>query len=386
MTPVIISKFSPQVLAFHESMYDNRITPGFICILGKNDSKPYSKNFKHIVFLEEGDLYTNKGLIFIKKFIDRFTTCGIISVSEALSLWLRDNESALSKNTVFMIPDRACLKRVLSKENQINAAVDSGLPVLPTYLINDNPDTYTFIKEDLFPLCLRPSGPKAVTPYFKVELTNSPNDLASFIKKRKINNYIIGQPFLNLPNLLVHGARKPGGPTIDLTGFLVERKFEGLALTVRKIDLPETLINGCKKFTEIMDVQGIYHFDFLYDNRTQQAWFLELNNRLGGTTAKVHAIGYDEPAYLLNAFGWDINIAKSPSKKTAADKATLIKYALSTLLNNSSPLDYPIGETKLQRLIKVIKGFFTYKDDIIQLKDLRGTLSFYRDIIKNQLR
>jgi hypothetical protein len=217
---------------------------------------------------------------------------------------------------------------------------------------------------------------------------------------------------MRLPNLVVHGARTVNGDSIGLQGFLVERKFEGVTLTIRPTDLKKDFLDKCIKFTDYFNVNGNYHFEFLVDKKNNSVHFLELNHRLGGTTAKVFALGYDEPLLVLQSYGvipivkeLDTSIQKQetsnqypPSSNqqpstivhrpltnaTVSSKQALLKYFFYTIKGKLTPLDYP-SETNLIRLAKTIYGFFRYRDDVFTLQDVKGSMALYFGNLKSRV-
>ncbi|MFH0812728.1 MAG: hypothetical protein V2A69_07790, partial [Pseudomonadota bacterium] len=237
-----------------------------------------------------------------------------------------------------------------------------------------------------FPLCLRPSDPAMVKPTFKVRLVNSVAELKNFVASfQKIEKPIIAQPFMNMPNLVVHGARTVTGSTIGLQAFLVERKFEGVTLTIRPTSLDKALSDKCVAFTDHFNLVGNYHFEFLVDPATGSTYFLELNNRLGGTTAKVYACGYDEPLLALQVYGV---IESSNQKKirnvVVSSKQALLKYLLYTVKGGLTPLDY-LTESSALRIAKTLYGLLAYRDDVFTLCDVRGALALYLGNIRRLL-
>ena len=289
---------------------------------------------------------------------------------EEIAIWLSPN---------------GIIENVLSKEKQIEIARKVGFTVPPTYLINRNTATIESIPRELFPLCLRPGSPEKIKPSFKVRLINSSAELDRFIRSfNEIDQPIIAQPFLNLPNLVVHGARTVSGSTIGLQAFLVERKFEGVTLTIRPTDLDKELADKCVAFTNRFNLTGNYHFEFLVDQNNGAAYFLEINNRLGGTTAKVFACGYDEPMLALQAYGIEGRNKKKISNVIVSSKQALLKYFYYTLKGRLTPLDYP-EEPNIVRMIKTIYAFLRYRDDVFSLRDIRGSFALYFGNVKGIL-
>jgi len=331
-------------------------------------------------------MFKDQGIKTLVSILDRYKDVGLFTINERAAAWLVSNESTLGPGTKLMLNKKETIEKVLSKKQQADAARKAGLSILNTYYLTHDKKTLDAIVPEDYPLCIRPSGPGSVRPPFKVEVVHDREALEKFMVSRILSSPgIIAQPFLNLPNLLVHGSRKFDGQPIGLQGFLVESKFEGLALSIRPIILSKNFLDRCARFTAIMGIYGAFHFDFLYDQENTVNWFLEINARLGGTTAKAYSLGYDEPGYLLQSYGYDINITDRVKKRTSSGKLALLKYLIHTLEKKITLLDYPADETRLKRILKTIQGLAFYRDDIFSLRDIRGTIWFYRAMVREKL-
>jgi hypothetical protein len=178
--------------------------------------------------------------------------------------------------------------------------------------------------------------------------------------------------------LVIHGYRGKGGRPIGCTGFKVERKFEGLALTIRPCGLDTELQRYIEAFCNRIDIVGCYHFDLVVDHSSRQPYFLEMNGRLGGTTAKVFACGYDEPATLLVAYGnLDRNVLDcSLSQRRCTNKMVLVKYLISLIASRTTPLDYPVASL-LKNIIGVVSGTIFWRDEVFSIRNLSSSCSYY---------
>jgi hypothetical protein len=245
--------------------------------------------------------------------------------------------------------------------------------------------------KDHFPLCLRPDDPAKVAPVFKFSLVYSKEELFAYVKSMKtLDSPIVAQPFMHLPNLVVHGARTVNGNSIGLQGFLVERKFEGVTLTIHPTNLEQDLLDKCVRFTDYFNVTGNYHFEFLLDRKTGSSYFLELNNRLGGTTAKVFL---DLMNPLVAVYGVLPTLCRNQqpatsfhrlSTKNVTSKQALLKYFYYTIRGRLTPLDYP-SEPSLVRIAKTVYGFLRYRDDVFTLRDIKGSMALYFGNLRSKI-
>ncbi len=277
---------------------------GMVCIRSRKEPLPGSKYLADFTTLTPEELYTYNGIQIINKFLKRFHASGVICIAEKIACWLNDNRDLLPSGVAIWLPSNKTIIDLISKLKQIEIARKVGFNVLPTYFIDKDFGGYHSIPSTHFPLCLRPDIPRGVEPVFKAHLVYPHDELKKYVSSlMEISQPIIAQPFRNLPNLVVHGARTILGESIGLQAFLVERKFEMVTLTIRPTNLEKDLEKKCIDFTNHFNVTGNYHFEFLIDKNSCSIYFLELNNRLGGTTAKVFACGYDEPLLALQAYG-----------------------------------------------------------------------------------
>jgi hypothetical protein len=380
MNIVIIGRFSPPVLACIRSWGRQGHTTGFIWIDGGSELKPRSKFLHRYVRLHPDFLLQDTGIDVIKSFLEQFDADILTCVDDNLACWLNDHITRPGARISLALPSSRSIRKILSKTFQNRLAVQTGFTVLDEYVIDFKNQDLVTIDPKHFPLCLRPSEPDHVKPYFKVKLIHSPDELNRFIKTLMIEKEgnIIGQPFKNLPNLVVHGIRTNKGEVKYLFPFIVERKFEGVTLTLRPYpDMDINLLGRCRRFVNAAGITGPFHFEFLLDTRTRDAFFLEINARFGGTTAKVAACGYDEPMYALEAYGIQTGCRPSEiTERTISNKQALLKYMGKAIFKNLTPLDYP-EESAKKIIFAGIKGLLFYHDEVLCLDDVKGGINLY---------
>lgn len=375
LRPVILSAFGPPALACLRSWGRAGMAPGLIAVQAPGEPRPASNYLAGSVCLSREDLYSERGLDIIVRFLADFHASGLTCIDESIAQWLNDQRASLPSSVPLWLPPGEMLRRVLDKAAQIEAARRVGLQVLPTYLFHGGADLEE-IPPSHFPLCLRPSAPGSVTPTFKVQNVASVVELRAFLATMDIRQPVIGQPFKNLPNLVVHGTRTPTGKTLGMEGFLVARKFQGVTLTLRPLPLTEDCKARCIAFTEAMQLVGHYHFEFLYDAACGENHFLEINHRFGGTTAKVLVCGYPEPLYALQGQGLDVPAPCALRPLTVSSIKALGKSAFYALTGRLTALDYP-EESTARRLWSTVKCLLTCRDEVFAWDDLQGSAAFY---------
>lgn len=381
---VTLSQYNRLSLACIRSWGWQGFTVGMVCIHNPGDQYPRSRYLSDYVLLPEDDLHKDSGISIIAKFLEAFQADAFICMGhlwrpEKIACWIHDNKHKFPAKTACCLPPKDVTLNLLSKNRQVQAARKAGLSVLPTYLIDTPNFNESAIQQGHYPLCIRPTERGSIDPDFKVKLMNTSQELRSFINDIKIfAGPIIAQPFINLPNVNIHGSRTFDGRVLGMQAFLVERKFEGISLVVRPYTVPSEFIDKCIVLINIMQVVGPFDIEFLYDNIPNKYYFLEMNNRFGSSTAKIFACGYDEPLYALNAFGYN---QKKPSKSiknaVSTSKMLLLKYLFYALNGRLSPLDYPQENTG-KRVLNTIIGMIMWEDDVICLSDFSGTLGIYK--------
>ena len=251
-----------------------------------------------------------------------------------------------------------------------------GFDVLPTWYLRSVKDCAD-VAADAFPICLRPSMGEGVDPYFKVELAATPDALERFVAGRtKVDVPIVAQPFLRLPNLVVHGVRSASRQILAMRSFLVPTKFQGVSLTLHPTVVAPAVEDACRRFVDEIGIVGCFHFELLASDADGKAYFLEINVRLGGTTNKVVKLGFDEPILHLRAFGFDVLPTTSPVWATAVNKRILVKHLLTALRGQLSQLDYPI-DGRVRHAARDLRHLLTSADSNFDWRDLPGTMAFY---------
>ncbi len=374
---VIIAQFGPPALAAIRSWGRRGVRVGLIQIAGRSEPSPRSRFLTDHISMTADEFISGDGLKRSVDFMQDFGTDILLTINEEFCCLLDQNRNLLPEGVRLMFSGSSATRAILSKGRQIEAAKRVGMSLLPTWEVMDASFDVTKMGDVVFPLCLRPAEPGGVQPPFKVEIVDSFKGLEAFIKRiEKFNSPVLVQPFTNVPNLVVHGVRGPDGQCWGVEGFLVERKFEGVTLTIRPFQIKDELRQQCMAFVEDFGVIGPYHFEFLYDPATQTPWFLELNSRLGGTTAKVMACGYDEPAWALKAFGYEVDPGRTLNGVTASSKKAIGKFLLGAIKGKLTPLDYP-DEPRWKRIFMAFYGLIVWRDDVFSLDDLPATLSLY---------
>jgi predicted ATP-grasp superfamily ATP-dependent carboligase len=330
-----------------------------------------------------GTLGTEAGLAFIRTHIERVRPSAIAAITDSELLWLARNRDRFAPSCTVLVQDADVLGRLLSKRYQMELAKDVGLEVLPTFGLT-KPEDANRIPAALWPLVLRPDRTESVEPDFKVSLVDSVESLRMLVRGcRRIGSPILAQPFMRLRKLVVHGARSISGRVIASQCFDVTRTFEGLSLAIQPRPFPDRLEEMCREFVTRADIQGCYHFEFLFSPRDNRAYFLEVNVRLGGTTDKVVRTGFDEPALLLESFEL---IPKRMTQTTAkarrvVNKRVIVKHIKRAVVGRLTAFDHP-GTNRLAHIAYSCRDLLLAKDSIFEWRDVSGSLRFHlRDLI-----
>jgi len=343
------------------------------------DSRGYSRCLAGAGFLSRKQVGTAEGILAIKRFVESVGGGALLGHGDRHLLWLAANRDQLAPVCRLLSPSLPALQLATSKRLQFNLATRIGMKVLPTWWLEKDADMEQ-IPEIAFPLVIRPDRESDIKPYRKTILVQSRADLRAFLQGTVLQAAVIAQPFLNLPNLLVHGVRSEQGELLAMETFLVPRKFQSVSLTVQNMSLTSNKLKTlCAQFVDAADITGPFHFEFLYSRDNEEATFLEINARLGGTTDKVFRLGFDEPGLTLVAYGL---VAPSPTThlrrtpRVAVNKRMLIKHAGRALRGKLSALDHP-PVSRWMHVWLSARDFVCGKDSVFDFRDLPGSFRFY---------
>ena len=267
-----------------------------------------------------------------------------------------------------------------SKTQQVELAKACGFDVLPTRSFrSDDRESFSILP---FPLVLRPDR-ASVDPSFKAEFVEDVGELGRFLGARGSDAPpVVAQPFVSGPNVVVHGARTGVGEMLPLQGYIGRLKNDGVTVMLEPWPLTERLAQACRDFAQRARLVGVFHFDLLLDPRTDQVWFLEVNARLGGTTAKVYASGYDEPRALLWAFG----LSKAP--EAAADggvpvvnRLAAARCAIRAIGGKGTPVDFPFP-SRSAVFWRALRASLTFRDEVLRPLRPFGTIVFLSQYLR----
>ena len=300
---------------------------------------------------------------------------GLVSVKNEVSSWLARNRSVFEPECRLLMPPAEVLDRLASKRRQLELAAKVGFDALPTAIVEKSSDCRR-VPDAMFPVVLRPDRRRMGIPSFKVKTARSRHELHAIADAwGRVCGPMVAQPLARMPNLVVHGTRMETGNIPAMAPFLVPRKFEGVTLTIKPGGFPPGVEQCCRDFVEQAGITGCFHFELLFSPRRNRAWFLEINVRLGGTTDKVAALGYDESLHLLQAYGIIHAGAKHGVLKRgiAASRRALLKHAVWAARGRLTDIDYPAA-SRLGGIFRSAVDFCRARDSALDPHDLPGSL------------
>lgn len=311
------------------------------------------------------------------------TRCdGLTCLGENDAHWLRQLTPPLP--CPLWLPPSAALIFLESKTRQAELAKECGFSLLPTH----HADLHhcPTIPPEQFPLVARPDGSGTTKPNFKVHILATPQELTRWLNCfSAIHRPLMLQPLIHGPNLVIHAAADAQGHPLALQGFRVRRKFEGVTLTLEPMPLDPALAQACRLFCQRAGLHGCLHFELIQDEHRNTPWFLEVNGRLGGTTGKAYAAGFDEPRLLLVAHG---ALPAAPLPPLPEDRVITNRLALGKLLLQMArrapglqgdPSGLP------RRWKDLLPGMWLWKDEIFQWSDPATTLWYYGTWLRERL-
>lgn len=377
MRPAIIGPLGPAQLACIRS-WTARGWPALFIHLGERPAPAVLRGMLAGYLHVPNSVADANCVTWVRGFLDQYRATGLTCLSYNLMRWLHQHEAEWPPTVTLWIATEQALPVLRSKERQIEIARAVGLPLLESMPVGKACAGH--IPPQHFPLVLRPDDESKIAPSFKMELIANERKLADFLDSRsRIECSVIGQRFINGPNLVVHGARTRDGVHRHLAGFIVHRKLDGVSLTIEPVQLSPAIAEGCRAFVEHMSHVGIYHFELLFDAHSDTYYFLEINGRLGGTTGKVFAAGYDEPLHLVEAFCDDALTSPAcqshPRAHVYTNKRSVGRAILVAVQGKGTIFDYP-GAGSRRSSWALLGGLFRWHDEIFMSGHFRSALAY----------
>jgi predicted ATP-grasp superfamily ATP-dependent carboligase len=374
---LLVGPWGPLALAFARSLARRQIGVYLLQATAQHPDPWSYSSLRGATAIPEQLAGTAEGLDRIKRYAREVDATALAAVVDGELTWLSAHRDEFEPWCRVLIQPADSLIALLSKSYQLDLARKVGFSVLQTWSLG-GPADVDAIPASQYPLALRPDREGDVHPGFKVRLVGSADELRALLGDcTRIGSPIVAQPFKRLPNLLVHGARSTAGDVIASRCYLVPRKFEGVSLAVEPRRFPDGLEETCRAFAERAGITGCYHFEFLFDPQENQAHFLEVNVRMGGTTDKVVQMGFDEPGLLLQCYG--ITNARIPaatgSSRRVVNKRVLLKHIVSAATGKLTALDYPpVG--RLTHIAYSGRDLLLAKDSTFDWRDVPGSVRF----------
>lgn len=292
--------------------------------------------------MDLADVGTAVGIAKILAFVDKVKADALVSDDDWTLLCLARHRALFEPKCKLLAPDAATLERLWDKSYQVRLAERSGFNVLPTYTLRSDEDVAA-IPDEEFPVVVRPSYLNSAEPNFKAKVLSTREEVRSLFESTVWSHPPLVQRFCLGPNMILHGMRSRSGQILKLQLFNVYRKYRGFSASMERTPLPPQLAAAARRFAEAADLTGPFHFDLLVNNEDDTVYFLEINTRLGGSTAKVVELGYDEPGLLFRAFNAVTPTLPPPlvaHARVASVRLNLMQ-AWNDLLNRRDPLAYP---------------------------------------------
>lgn len=325
------------------------------------------------------EIGTESGLARLLAFAEQVDADAISTVDELSMHWLAKKRDRFEPRCSVMASPADSIGQLLDKGEQTRVARESGFVILDTWMLGPSTDLAE-IPAHAYPICIRPSIVNTIEPSFKAMKIASRAELRACTSLlTKWTGPLIAQPFHVGPNITVHAVRSISGDVIAVQGFRAERKFGGFSLSIERCVVPKKIHFAVELFARICNINGPFHFDLLQDEKTGEIYFLEVNFRMGGTTAKIVRLGFDEPMLALSAYGLFPSQSPPPldSVSRVTSKATLVKQIVSVLKRLPDDLAWP-QRSPLWTLATAFWELVTVPDALWTIRDLRGTISYLR--------
>jgi hypothetical protein len=196
-------------------------------------------------------------------------------------------------------------------------------------------------------------------------------------RQRPGSSAVIAQPLVRGPNLLVHAWRSEDGRCAGTLGFEVQVKHRGLTVVMQPQALAAPVADGCARMAAALGLQGVFHFEFVV-GADGVPCFLDLNPRLGGTTGKALAAGYDEPLALVATL-CPAAVSRrdfvAPQLGTSGGKHQALRALWGALRGSSTEADYPYPQ-RGRAVAALLRYLLTGRDELLRIGAWRSLLAF----------
>ena len=209
--------------------------------------------------------------------------------------------------------------------------------------------------------------------------------LSEFLQRFSEADRLVAQPYTPGPNILMQGARARDGRIMRHGVFLADYKFGGVTQRLRPWSVPEAVHASCEAFVAQAGITGAYHFDLLYDQKSDTPYFLEINGRLGGTTNKVRCCGYEQPIYMLACYGgaeWR-DSPPPPKEKRVSNRFSILRRLNDLRHSEPDLLDFPTGP-RPQLIRDLAVGLLAWTDENLSARHWRTTVDYHRQMLADQ--
>ena len=375
---VFFGAFSPASMAFARSCRAHGVETYLLEPGGQSPATPVSSALAGQRGFDRTLARSEAGLQAILDYAQEVGAGALTTLAESNAHWLAAARARFEPAIRLLVPPIECLERLASKARQMELARAAGFEILPTWQVRGQTDIDA-IEPARYPLALRPEAAGAVEHSFRIEIARSAAELASVLERvHLLRHSLLAQPFLDVPNLVLHCSSTAEGRLLSCDAFLADRKFEGLALRLKRTEVPAGLREKTERFAAGAGLVGAYHLDFLFDPATGTSYYLEMNARFGGTTDKMVRFGVDEPANCLRAHGLTTprsGAERQGGPQVVVNKRATLKHLLAVLGRAPQPWDYP-QESRLRSALRSLGDLLWAADSIFDWHDLRGVVSY----------
>jgi hypothetical protein len=321
---------------------------------------------------------TPEGLSAVRQFAERVQADALITVDDFCLTWLGKHRSSFEPRCKVLAPAPDVLERLLDKSHQIDLAGRSGFDLLPTWTLS-NPAVLSEIPANAYPIVIRPSQTNSSEPRFKAKVLSTWLELCALVASTRWLCPPVVQPFCLGPNYVLHGVRAESGEMLALELFKAYRKYSGFTVSMEPAPLPPSLRDAARRFVDAEGLTGPFHFELVRPEGGGPYYFLEINCRLGGTTAKAMHLGFDEPGLTLQAFHVRTPrpLKPLPFRSRVTTASLNLVQAVNHLRKQRDPLAYP-QKPWLRSVVSAVGEAIRVGDPVLTLRDPLSCIWFAR--------
>lgn len=236
----------------------------------------------------------------------------LIPTDDSSLTFVAEHHEQLQNLLTVASPSPAVVRRVLDKDQTLEAARDSGIAVPESYEVAGLPELHAIREKLHFPLVAKGRSKRDIaTSTFKVRYYQTFAELVSefeidpeFGKRNLLQQYCAGEG-VGIGLLLHKGEVVTAFQHRRLKEFPITGGVSVLAISE---PLDASLLEASIRLLRLLEWEGVAMVEFRYDRKRRSAVLMEINGRYWGTVSFAVQCGIDLPFY-----EWQLRHGEKPA-------------------------------------------------------------------------